>query len=255
MANVIVTGAGRGLGRAVAELFYNKGWKVTAVGLHEENLKSLAEEAQASGRMLIIAGDVSKEEDCRRFFDLSQAKFGTVDALVNCAGSGFLGRVVETTLEQWNRTFEVNATGTFLMCREALQRWRGDRHKGVIVNVSSVSAHMGAPLASTYAASKAAVIAFSRSIARETAGAGIRVNVVCPGAMNTDMFHKDTVGFMAEKFKRDSEQLVQSTLSAVPMHRLVEPEEAAQAVFFLCSEEASAITGQTFNVDCGYDMR
>ncbi len=251
----IVTGGTSGLGLAVARALLRGGYQVTITGRSEERLEAAAAALSQEGRVLAIQADVAVEEDVLRTFQETCSSLGTPDAVVNNAGQAWIGRVEATDLVQWNQILAIHATGTFLMCREAVRLWRAGSRGGCIVNVASVSARTGAPLAAAYAAAKAAVLGFTRSLAREVAGQGIRVNAVCPGAMDTPMFHEGTLTPLVEMFGRDREAMLRGTLSQVPMHRLLDPAEIADLVLYLVSDSARGITGQSFNVDGGYDMR
>lgn len=251
----IVTGGTSGLGLAVARALLRGGYQVTITGRSEERLEAAAAALSQEGRVLAVQADVAIEEDVLRTFQETCSNLGTPDAVVNNAGQAWIGRVEATDLEQWNQILAIHATGTFLMCREAVRLWSAGSRGGCIVNVASVSARTGAPLAAAYAAAKAAVLGFTRSLAREVAGQGIRVNAVCPGAMDTPMFHEGTLTPLVEMFGRDREAMLRGTLSQVPLHRLLDPAEIADLVLYLVSDSARGITGQSFNVDGGYDMR
>ena len=249
----LVTGGTRGLGLAVARAFLREGYRVALTGRSpgglEETRAALGEE------VLALRADVSLEEDVLRTFRETRKILGTPDVVVNNAGQAWIGGVTATELPQWNQVMAVHATGTFLMCREAVRLWTAEKRVGCLVNVASVSARTGAPLAAAYSAAKAAVLGFTRSLAREVAGQGIRVNAVCPGAMDTPMFHEGTLQPLVERFGRDRETMLRGTLSQVPMRRLLDPAEVAEMVLFLASEASRGITGQSYNVDGGYDMR
>lgn len=251
----LVTGGTSGLGLAVARALLRSGYQVAITGRNPERLEAAAASIRREGRVLAVRADVSREPDVLRTFQETLEALGPPDAVVNNAGQAWLGRVAETDLDQWNQVMAVHATGTFLMCREAVRLWTARSTGGSLVNVASVSARTGAPLAAAYAAAKAAVLGFTRSLAREVAGQGIRVNAVCPGAMDTPMFHEGTLTPLVEIFGRDREAMLRGTLSQVPLRRLLDPAEVAEMVVYLSGPSARGITGQSFNVDGGYDMR
>lgn len=250
----IVTGGTSGLGLATVELLLECGYQVAFTGHQAEHIAQVQAKIGQAENCLAIEADVAREADVVRTFEVAANHFGAIPcAVANCAGLALIAKVADTSLEQWNHIFAVQATGTFLMCREAVRLWAKHSLPGAIVNVSSVSARTGAPMASAYAASKAAVLGFTRSLAKEVASSGIRVNALCPGAMDTKMFNEDTLGPFSTMFKRDKEALLKGTLSTIPMRRLLSPGEVAQSVVYLLSAQASGITGQSLNVDGGLD--
>ncbi|MGI5843392.1 MAG: SDR family NAD(P)-dependent oxidoreductase [Candidatus Xenobium sp.] len=251
----VVTGASQGLGLAVVRGLLGEGYRVALTGRSAERLRTARQDLPEGARVLVIQADVAEEAEVLRTFDQVQEAFGTPDLVVNNAGQAWLGEISSTSLEDWNRCLAVHATGTFLMCREAIRRWTEPSKAGCLINVASVSARTGAPLAAAYCAAKAAVLGLTRSLAREVANRGIRVNAVCPGAMDTPMFHEGTLKPLIERFGRDRETMLRSTLAQIPMRRLLDPGEVADLVVWLASDSARGITGQSFNVDGGLDMR
>jgi len=191
-----------------------------------------------------IQGDVTKAEDCRRAVEESTRMFGGLDILVNCAGIIYRNRTVEqTTEEEWDATFDVNVKGTYLMCRYALPILR--ERKGCVVNLSSYVGLVGFRGASAYAASKAAIINLTRSMALDHAREGVRVNAVCPGSVDTEMIHAawEKFGDVNEARRLWSEKH--------PVGRIAQPEEVARTILFLASDDASFITGTALAVDGG----
>lgn len=251
----VVTGGSQGLGLAVARALLREGYRVALTGRRAQALEEARQSLQAEDRVLTVPADVSEESEVLRTFEEVQRAFGVPDVVVNNAGQAWLGEASSTTLEDWNRCLAVHATGTFLMCREAIRTWIAHSRGGCLINVASVSARTGAPLAAAYCAAKAAVLGLTRSLAREVAGRGIRVNAVCPGAMDTPMFHEGTLTPLAERFGRDRETMLRATLAQIPMRRLLDPGEVADLVVWLASDSARGLTGQSLNVDGGLDMR
>jgi NAD(P)-dependent dehydrogenase (short-subunit alcohol dehydrogenase family) len=203
--------------------------------------KSEAETIPNAG---FIQGDVTKAEDCQRAVDETVRSFGRLDILVNCAGIIYRNRTVEQTLEdEWDATFDVNVKGTFLMCKYAMPALR--ERNGCIVNMSSYVGLVGFRGAAAYAASKAAIINLTRSMALDHAREGVRVNAVCPGSVDTEMIHAAW-----EKFG-DVDEARRLWAEKHPMGRIAQPDEVAQAILFLASDEASFITGTALAVDGG----
>lgn len=237
---VLITGGTRGIGFATARLFASEGAQVMIAGRKEDQTAKAARQVPGRG----VAGDVSRAADCERIVGRTIEAFGRLDVLVNCAGIIFRDRTVErTSEEEWDLTFDVNVRGTFLMCKYALPALR--ESKGCIVNVSSYVGLVGFAGASAYAASKAAILNLTRSMALDHAKEGIRVNAVCPGSVDTDMIHAAWQQF------GDVEQARSLWAEKHPLGRIATPEEAGRPILFLAGEEASFITGAALPVDGG----
>jgi NAD(P)-dependent dehydrogenase (short-subunit alcohol dehydrogenase family) len=238
---VLITGGNRGIGLAAARLFAKEGAKVMLFARDQAKGKSEAETIPNAG---FIQGDVTKAEDCQRAVEETVRSFGGLDILVNCAGIIYRNRTVEQTLEdEWDATFDVNVKGTFLMCKYAMPALR--ERNGCIVNMSSYVGLVGFRGAAAYAASKAAIINLTRSMALDHAREGVRVNAVCPGSVDTEMIHAAW-----EKFGNVDEAR-RLWAEKHPMGRIAQPDEVAQAILFLASNEASFITGTALAVDGG----
>jgi len=237
----LITGGNRGIGLAAARLFAEEGARVVLLGRDQAKGES---EAGSIPNAKFIQGDVTKAEDCRRAVEESTRMFGGLDILVNCAGIIYRNRTVEqTTEEEWDATFDVNVKGTYLMCRYALPILR--ERKGCVVNLSSYVGLVGFRGASAYAASKAAIINLTRSMALDHAREGVRVNAVCPGSVDTEMIHAawEKFGDVNEARRLWSEKH--------PVGRIAQPEEVARTILFLASDDASFITGTALAVDGG----
>ncbi|MCB9779115.1 MAG: 3-oxoacyl-ACP reductase FabG [Alphaproteobacteria bacterium] len=230
----VVTGGGRGIGRAIALELGRAGARVVV------NYRSSAAEAQAVADEvggLAVQADVGTAEGCQALIDAATA-LGSLDVLVNNAGINADMLMLRMSDEEWRSVMDVNLDGTFRLCRAAATVMLRQR-SGSIVNVTSVSGLRGNPGQANYAASKAAVAAMSRSLAKELGKRGIRVNCVAPGFVETDMVHAM------------DERVVDGIKQVVPMRRLGKPEEIARVVRFLASDEASFVTGQEWVVDGG----
>jgi 3-oxoacyl-[acyl-carrier protein] reductase len=230
----IVTGAGRGIGRAVAEELA-RGGAVVVVNYHQS--AAPAEELAAAIGGVAVRADVSTEHGCTALVEAA-AELGGLDVLVNNAGIIRDGLMLRMSDDDWAAVIETNLTAVFRMCRAAATVML-PRRRGSIVNVTSISGVRGNPGQANYAASKAGVAGLTRSLAKEVARRGIRVNCVAPGFIDTDMV------------RAMDPRVVEGVKQAIPMRRLGLPEEVARVVRFLCSDAAGYVTGQEWVVDGG----
>ena len=237
----LITGGNRGIGLATARLFAKEGAKVV---LFSRDQAKGDEEASKIPNAKFIQGNVTKAEHCQRAVEESVKGFGGLDILINCAGIIYRNRTVEqTTEDEWDATFNVNVKGTFLMCKYAIPALR--ERKGSIVNLSSYVGMVGFRGASAYAASKAAIINLTRSMALDHAREGIRVNAVCPGSVDTEMIHTAWKNF------GDVDEARRLWAEKHPLGRIAQPVEVAEAILFLVSDNSSFITGTALAVDGG----
>jgi NAD(P)-dependent dehydrogenase (short-subunit alcohol dehydrogenase family) len=237
---ILITGGTGGIGLATARMAAAEGARVIIVGRNSDR----GNEAVGLVQGRYEAGDVAKAQDCERIVSRTLGTHGSVDVLINCAGIIYRNRTVEqTTEDEWDATFDVNVKGIFLMSRYSLPALR--ETKGNIVNISSYVGLVGFAGASAYAASKAAILNLTRSMAIDHAPEGIRVNAVCPGSVDTDMIHAAWRQYGDEKAAREKWAVKH------PLGRIATPEEIARAILFLASDEASFITGAALPVDGG----
>ncbi|MCE5266722.1 MAG: 3-oxoacyl-[acyl-carrier-protein] reductase [Planctomycetaceae bacterium] len=235
----IVTGAARGLGRRIAETLATAGAKIACVDVSAEVLAGTVEAIRAAGGTAEpIACDVTNSDRVSEVIDEVITKFGALNILVNNAGITRDNVIVRMKDDQWDAVIAVNLRGTFLFCRAAARPMMKAR-QGHIVNVASVSGLMGNPGQANYSASKAGVIGLTRTIARELAGRNITVNAVAPGFIATDMTAK--LG----------EEILTKVREEIPLGRLGDPQDVADAVLFLVSPAASFVTGHILTVDGG----
>ena len=239
----IVTGSGRGIGRAIALELAVAGAKVVVnyagrADKAEETVKLIRE---AGGEGLAIQADVSQSVDVDRLIKTTLDHFGKIDILVNNAGITRDSLLLRMKEADWDAVLATNLKGVFL-CTKAVSKGMLKQRSGVIVNISSVVGLSGNAGQANYAAAKAGIIGFSKSIAKEFASRGIRVNAVAPGYITTDMTEALAEGTQTE------------VLRAIPLGRLGKPEDVAKVVRFLVSPEASYITGQTLCVDGGMEI-
>lgn len=240
---VVVTGGGKGIGRAIVEGFARLGDRVVAVGRDAAVLEATAR--GAGERVSYEVCDVTDEAAVGALFK----RLGEVDVLVNNAGASSSAPVERTTLEEWNRQLQVNVTGVFLCTRAALPAMRR-RNQGRIVTVASTAALSGSPYIAGYAASKHAALGFMRVVAAEVAGTGVTANCVCPHYVRSEMTER-SVARIAERTGRSPAQAQEALAGSSPLGRLIEPQEVAAAVAYLASEQAAAINGHALVLDGG----
>jgi NAD(P)-dependent dehydrogenase (short-subunit alcohol dehydrogenase family) len=239
---VLITGALTGIGRAAAIAFAKKGANLVVAGRRDEAGKALVRELRAFGSEAeFINADVRKEDDVRALIDKTVARFGRLDVAVNNAGTeGEVGPITDQTAEKYAATFDTNVLGVILSMKHEVRVMQG-QGSGNIINISSTYGHEGASGASIYVGSKHAVEGITKSVALEIAKSGIRVNGVAPGPTDTGMLTRFT-GTPENKAALGT---------GVPIGRLGLPEEVANAIIFIASDEASFITGHVLNVDGG----
>jgi NAD(P)-dependent dehydrogenase (short-subunit alcohol dehydrogenase family) len=238
----LVTGGNAGIGEAIAKVFAGEGAAVVITGRRQDELDRVVKEiGQQKGKSFAVAGSVTDEQHVRAAVSQAIQQFGALDILVNNAGVGAFGRRIhELDDETWARVLDVNLTGVFRMTRAAVSEMLKRGH-GSIVNISSIASLVGIPLLPVYAASKGALDALTRAIAIDYAKDGIRCNVVNPGLIATPM---------AAPLMANPEQL-DPILSHYPIRRPGKPEEVANMVLYLASDEAAWVTGGTFTIDGG----
>jgi len=238
---VLVTGSSRGIGAGIARRFAQEGHRV-AIHYRAEEAQARAlydELANAGYSVMLVSGDIARENEAKQIVSRVRERFGFIDVLVNNAGIALPTQLItDTTLADWNRVMETNVTGMFLVTNAVLPEMVSQK-RGAIVNISSMWGVTGGSCEVAYSSSKAAVIGFTKSLAKEVAPSGIRVNCVAPGFVLTDM----TRGF--------DEGVIAGICEETPLLRAGTPEDIASAVLFLASDEASFITGQVLSVDGG----
>lgn len=243
--SAIVTGAGQGIGRAIAMGLASEGASVAVAEINEKTAEeAVAQIRKCGGTAVFVKVDVTSGEEIRKAAAKVIAEYGKIDILVNNVGFSELQPFMHNTQEFWDRTIALNLMSTIIFCRTVLDGMV-ERKYGKIVNIASTAAIRGAPTQAVYAASKGGVISFTRSIAREFAEHNINVNCVCPGTTDTPQW-AHAVETLAGS--------AQAILDSVPMRRLGKPEEVAAPVLFLASDDASWMVGQTLSASGGLVM-
>jgi NAD(P)-dependent dehydrogenase (short-subunit alcohol dehydrogenase family) len=249
----IVTGAGRGIGRATALELARMGADIVVAELDQVGAKRTAEEITALGRRTIVAPtDVTRRADLRAMVDRATGELGRIDILVNNAGIYRAAASLDVTEEHWDAVLDVNAKAVFFASQAVLPTMIAQK-SGSIVNLASMAGKIGSRTNLPYNASKAAVISMTKSLALAHAAEGIRVNCVCPGFVETDMWSEVSreqgalMGMTAEEFTRQR-------LAQVPLGRMERPEDVAHVIAFLASPRAGYMTGQALSVDGGLVM-
>lgn len=246
----VVTGGGRGIGAAVARTLAAAGVRVVVAARSRAQVEGVAEGLRSAGHeAFALECDVSDPGAVERLAKGAVERLGTVDVLVNNAGRADSAPLARQTLEAWRDLFTVNVEGTFLVTR-ALLPGMLERRWGRVINVASVAGRAGAPYITAYAATKHAVVGFTRALAAEVAARGVTVNAVCPGYVDTGMTD-ESIGRIAAKSGMAEEEARRRIVAANPQGRMITVEEVAYVVAALCDERARGINGQAIGIDGG----
>lgn len=250
----IVTGAGRGIGRAVALEFVKEGAVVTLVQRGEEELKQVAGEISAlGGKCLVLPLSVAREDHVEQIVQRTVEKYGTVDILVNNAGiAGPTAMAVDMPPEQWNEVLAINLTGPWL-CSRAVLKIMIPKKSGKIINVSSLAGKIPLARRTPYCATKAGLIGLTRSLALEVGQYNINVNTICPGATAGRRIN-EVVAARAKAEGVSFETMYNQYVKMAPLQRMVEAEDMAKMALFLASDDGRNMTGQSINVCAGAHM-
>jgi NAD(P)-dependent dehydrogenase (short-subunit alcohol dehydrogenase family) len=245
----LITGASSGIGRATGEAFAARGAKVVLAARREHELATLTSEIESrGGRASFVVTDVAIAKDVERMVAHAIETFGRLDYAVNNAGiEGQLSGIMNLPEEEWDRVFNINLKGNFLCMKYEARAMLAGGHGGAIVNVGSVNSFLGFPGGSAYVASKHGQVGLTTSVSAELAPQGIRVNLVCPGFIDTPMHHR-LRGIVGDDL------FDKVLIPRVHTRRAGRPEEIAQTIVFLCSDEASYISGTTLTPDGGFTL-
>ncbi len=236
---VLITGAARGIGLATAKRFLAEGWRTGLLDIDGKTQNAAVEALDRPDDVLALTCDVAIEDQVASAFEAVRDRFGRLDALINNAGVAIFKPILETTLAEWSRVLDVNLTGPFLCSRQAVPLMTNG---GAIVNIASISGQRASTLRVAYGTSKAALMHLTKQQAAEFAHRGIRANCIAPGPVDTAM----AKAVHSPEIRADYHD-------AIPLARYGLEEEVAEAVWFLCSDKASYITGQTLAVDGGFE--
>lgn len=240
----IVTGGGTGIGKATAVELSKEGAKVVVAGRREEPLKEVVEEIiNAGGEAAYFVTDVRYSDQVDRLIDNTVKKFGAVDILFNNAGINLTKTIIDTTDEEVDDLLDTHVKGTFWGMRAAARQMKKQKNGGVIINMSSMSGLLGHPYRTVYCGCKAAIINMTRCAGLELADYNIRVNVICPGVIETPI---------VEMNRKSDPEVLEGYVQSIPMKRIADPKEVARAVVFLVSDDSSYVTGAYLAVDGGF---
>jgi meso-butanediol dehydrogenase/(S,S)-butanediol dehydrogenase/diacetyl reductase len=251
---VVITGASRGIGAAIAKRFAREGANLV-VSANEDSVHAVAEQIKSDGgKAISFVGDVTDKASVKALYDAAETAFGTVDVSIQNAGVITIARIEDMTENEWDKVLAVNTKGVFLCAQEAILRMRKHGRGGRIINTASGQARDGFIFTPHYAASKMGVVGITQSLAKEVAGEKITVNAFCPGIIETDMWAYNDQAWGKLLGNYAPGELMKEWVEGIPMKRAGSGEDVAGLVTFLASDDAAYITGQTINVDGGLIM-
>jgi NAD(P)-dependent dehydrogenase (short-subunit alcohol dehydrogenase family) len=245
---VLITGVAAGIGRASAELFAKEGAIILGADIDEKGGTEIAEKVQASGgRMTFVKTDVSLESDIKTLFEKAR-EMGGLDVLFNNAGVEVAKGLLDTSEENWNQSVDVNLKSVFFCSKYAIMQMK-EKGKGSIINNSSVAGLVGSTFSPAYSAAKGGIISLTKTLAGDFGPFNIRVNCICPGAIETPMLER------VIEFQGDPQEVRAMRKKNYPLGRFGTPNEVAQTALFLASDESSFVTGAIIVVDGGFTSK
>jgi NAD(P)-dependent dehydrogenase (short-subunit alcohol dehydrogenase family) len=243
----IVTGAGSGIGQSIARLFARQGAHVIVLDLNQQAANGTADSIRSAGGLADSMGcDVGSADQVREVFRRIERERGRIDVLVNNAGIAHVGNIEQTTEAELDQLYRVNVKGVFL-CAQAVVPIMMRQGAGVILNMASIASLIGIPDRFAYSMSKGAVLTMTRSIAIDYVKNGIRCNCICPARVHTPFVDQ----FVAKHYAGREAEVMQQLSAYQPVGRMGTPEEVASLALYLCSDEASFVTGQAYPIDGG----
>ena len=244
----VVTGGGSGIGRAVAELFASQGATVAIIELNQSAADDVAEGIKAAGyNAEALACNVTLQNEMINVFNGIAERHGGIDILVNCAGIAHIGKLDTTSEQDFDKVYNVNVKGTYNSMLAAIAHMR-KKQKGAILNLASIASSVGLPDRFAYSMSKGAVVTMTLSVARDYIKEGIRCNCISPARVHTPFVD----GFLKANYPGQEEAMFDKLSKTQPTGRMAQPKEIAQLALYLCSEEASFITGTDYPIDGGF---
>ena len=249
MKHALVTGAGSGIGQAVAVALAAGGYRLSLLGRRADALQQTRARIGAGAEVLCLSADVSSPDSVATAFAAARERFGAIEVLVNCAGAAPSAPFHALGADDWRRVMAVNLDGVFHCCAQAVPSMR-ERRGGRIITIASTASLKGYAYVSAYCAAKHGVLGLTRALALELATRGVTVNAICPGYTDTDIVRNAIATIVRKTGRSESEALAEFT-RANPQGRLIDPAEIADTVLWLCSESARSITGQAISVSGG----
>ena len=247
--HALVTGASRGIGFSIAQALLQQGAKVTIAARNQSSLEQATEQLSAFGDVFSVVMDATKADSIAQAVGQAQAHFGAIAILVNNAGQAQSAPFLRTDLAQFDAMFDVNVRSVF-MCSQAVLPKMLENSWGRIVNIASTAGLKGYSYVSSYCAAKHAVIGLTRSLAMEVASKGVTINAICPGYTETELV-RDAISNIMRKTGRTEEQARAELSASNPQGKLIQPEQVASAVAYLCLPASSGINGQAIAIDGG----